>query len=112
MSGCWVTWTAAISIRQDILDVDPYLAQAVAALRQHRDVDDARYEYDPRSGTLSFVLLVRHGITEVIAKRQASDALHGCLPHAGFATSRSHRPFQSPIALLRFDWWPTSVDWS
>jgi hypothetical protein len=111
VSGCWVTWPAAISIRQDIVDIGPYLAHAVTALREHRDVDDARYEYDPRTSTVSFVLQVRHGITEVIAKRQASDALHGSLPHVGFATSPSHRPFQPPVAWLRLDWWPCDFKW-
>jgi len=111
MSGCWVTWPAVITIRSDILDIEPYLKQGVSALREHRDVVDAFYEFQPPSGTVSFVLRVRYGITEVIAKRQAADALHENLPWAGFASSRWRRVGPTPVAWLRFAWWPTDFRW-
>jgi hypothetical protein len=111
MSGCWVTWPAEIRTRPDIADIGPYLAHAVAALREHRDVEDAAYEYLPGSGVVNFVLRVRWGITEVVAKRQASDALHDRLPAAGFDTARSGPTWQAPVAWLRFDWWPSSFKW-
>lgn len=111
MTGCWVTWSAEIATGPDIGDIEPHLARGAAALREHRDVEDATYEYLPGSGVVSFILHVRWGITEVVAKRQASDALHSQLPAAGFDTRRSGPMFQPPVAWLRFDWWPSSFRW-
>jgi hypothetical protein len=108
MNGPWVTWQAEIRTRPDVADIEPYLAHAMAALR---DVEDCRYEYDARLHVVSFVVHVRWTISEVIAKRQASAALHDRLPAAGFDTARSAPMFQMPIAWLRFDWWPSSVTW-
>jgi hypothetical protein len=111
MTRCWVTWPAEVRIRPEIRDVRPYLDQGVEVLRQHRDIDDANFDYLEGAGTVNFVLLVRHGITEVIAKRQASHALHAMLPSAGFDTGRSRPASHPEIAWLRFDWWPTSFTW-
>lgn len=111
MTGCWVTWSADITTRPDIVDITPYLASGVTALRQHRDVDEATYEHVPASRVVSFTMRVRWGITEVVAKRQASDALHSQLPRAGFDTRRSGPGTQPPVAWLHFDWWPSSFHW-
>jgi hypothetical protein len=111
MTGCWVSWSADITTPPGISDLGPYLPRAAAALKEHRDVDDATYQYLPGSATVTFVLRVHWGITEVVAKRQASDALHDQLPLAGFDTRRSGPPFQPPVAWLHFDWWPSSFQW-
>jgi hypothetical protein len=111
MSGCWVSWRAEIRTRPDIADIRPYLAQAIAALRQHHDIEDARCEYDPHRHRVRFVLCVRWTISKVIAKCEASAALHDRLPTAGFDTGRAGPTWQTPFAWLRFDWWPTSINW-
>ena len=111
MSGCRVTWQAEIRTRPDISDPRPYLAQGVAALREHRNVEDARYEYDADLHVVSFVIDVHWTISRVIAKCQAASALHDRLPAVGFDTARSAPMFQMPVAWLRFDWWPSSFSW-
>jgi hypothetical protein len=111
MSGCWVTWPAEIRPRHDIEDIRPYLDQASTILRQHRDVADARYEHNPGSGVVRFVLRVRHGITNVVAERQAFAALKWALPVAGFATKHARPAAPGPVAWLKFTRWPTSFTW-
>jgi hypothetical protein len=111
MSGCWVTWLADIAVRAEVRDITPYLAAGVAALSDHPDIDDADYEHDAASATVSFTLLVRYGISEVFVRRQALDALHDCLPPLGFATSRHTRVLPAPVAWLQFSRWPTDFSW-
>jgi hypothetical protein len=109
MRSCRVTWRAEIRTRPDISDPRPYLAHGASALREHRYIEDARYEYDPHLHVVSFVLDVRWTISVIVAKCQAACALHDRLPAAGFDTARSAPMFQMPVAWLRFDWWPTSI---
>ena len=64
MSGAWVTWPADVLTWPGVTDITPHLDAAVEALRWHRDIDDARYDYTPGARTVTFHLLVHYGITE------------------------------------------------
>lgn len=109
MTGCWVTWQADLRTRPNVPDPLRHLEHAVQMLRQHRYVDDASFDYEPRLGSVRFSLLIPWGITEVVVKRYAIDALHDSLPYAGFDTRRA-APAQ-PVGWLQFDWWPDSFQW-
>jgi hypothetical protein len=110
MSGCWVTWQADIRTRPDIADVGPELDRAIYLLWQHRDVNDAYYEHDPSRHIVTFMVRVRYGITEVITRRLASDALRQSLQRTGFALPRG-RAIAQPYAWLRFTPWPQAFTW-
>lgn len=110
MTGAWVTWSADVLTWPGVDDITNNLDDAVRALCRERDVEDAIYEYTPGAGTVTFHVLVRWGITEVVAKRQAHDALRACLPPVGLGTNNRHvGPHMR--ATLRFSWWPESFRW-
>lgn len=110
MSGAWVTWTADVLTWPGVDDITPNLEHAVEALRQERDIDDASYDYTPGASTVTLHVRIRYGITEVIVKRFAHDALRACLPPTGLGTNNRHvGPHMR--ATLRFSWWPESFRW-
>jgi hypothetical protein len=45
VTGAWVTWPAELLTRPDITDITTHLDEAMAALRWHPDIVDARYQY-------------------------------------------------------------------
>jgi hypothetical protein len=59
VTGAWVTWPADVLTRPDIADITPHLDAAVEALRWHRDIIDATYDYTPGARTVTLRLLVR-----------------------------------------------------
>jgi hypothetical protein len=110
VTGAWVTWSGDVLTWPGVDDITPNLNQAVAAMPWRDDVDDARYDYTPGAPRVVFHILVRWGITEVVAKRQAIDALRACLPPAGIATPRDHIGPHT-VATIHLEWWPDEFRW-
>lgn len=110
MSGAWVTWPADVLTRPDVSDITPHLDAAMEALRWHRDIADAGYDYTPGARTVTLRLLVRWGITEVPTKGYAQAALRQCLPPVGLGVGRRDVGGHI-VATLKLDWWPSDFDW-
>ena len=109
MSGAWVTWPADLATWPGVTDITPQLDAAVDALRWHRDIADATYDYTPGAHTVTLRLLVRWRITEVPTKGYAHAALHQCLPPVGLGLGRQNVGGHI-VASLRLDWWPSEFD--
>ena len=110
MSGARVTWSAEVLTWPGVTDITSNLDQAVADLRWSRDIDDIGYDYTPGAGTVTFRLLVRYGITEVVVKGYAEAALWHCLPPAGLGLS-GRDVGGHMVANLRFRRWPDAFQW-
>jgi hypothetical protein len=110
MTGAWVSWSADVLTWPGVDDITTNLDRAVEAMSWQDDVYESRYDYTPGDRTVTFHILVRWGITEVVAKRQAIDALRASLPPAGLGMNGRH---VGPhiVATLRFSWWPDAFRW-
>ena len=107
--GYWVTWAAELRTRSDSGDAMPYLRDRLRALRGHPEVASATCRYRRREARVEFGVHVGHALTPDFAMVRASVALRESFDRAGVGTSSWPVAGALPMATVRLDRGPVSI---
>jgi hypothetical protein len=107
--GYWVTWEADVRTQSDAGDAVPYLRHGLRALRGHPEVASASCRYRRSEDRVAFGVQISHALTPDFAMVRAGAALRDSLERAGFGIPDPPTGTAAPMARVRFDRGPASI---